>query len=54
VASAGGAASGRLEYQKRCGVNASAAVVGTALIVGGLCYFPALVLGPVIEHLLMK
>jgi K+-transporting ATPase ATPase A chain len=29
-------------------------VVGTALIVGGLSYFPALVLGPVIEHLLMK
>jgi K+-transporting ATPase ATPase A chain len=29
-------------------------VVGTALIVGGLSYFPALVLGPVIEHLFMK
>jgi potassium-transporting ATPase potassium-binding subunit len=29
-------------------------VVGTALIVSGLSYFPALVLGPVIEHLLMK
>jgi K+-transporting ATPase ATPase A chain len=29
-------------------------VVGTALIVGGLSYFPAFVLGPVIEHLLMK
>jgi K+-transporting ATPase ATPase A chain len=29
-------------------------VVGTALIVGGLSYFPALALGPVIEHLLMK
>jgi len=29
-------------------------VVGTALIVGGLSYFPALVLGPVIEHLVMK
>ncbi len=29
-------------------------IVGTALIVGLLSYFPALVLGPVIEHLLMK
>jgi K+-transporting ATPase ATPase A chain len=29
-------------------------VVGTALIVGGLSYFPALALGPIIEHLLMK
>jgi potassium-transporting ATPase potassium-binding subunit len=29
-------------------------VVGTALIVGGLSYFPAVVLGPVTEHLLMK
>lgn len=28
-------------------------VVGTALIVGGLSYFPAIVLGPVIEHLIM-
>lgn len=28
-------------------------VVGTALIVGGLSYFPAIVLGPVIEHLMM-
>jgi K+-transporting ATPase ATPase A chain len=27
-------------------------VVGTALIVGGLSYFPALTLGPVLEHLL--
>jgi K+-transporting ATPase ATPase A chain len=29
-------------------------VVGTALIVGGLSYFPALALGPIIEHLLMN
>jgi K+-transporting ATPase ATPase A chain len=29
-------------------------VVGTALIVGGLSYFPAIVLGPIIEHLLMN
>ncbi|MCM3869979.1 MAG: potassium-transporting ATPase subunit KdpA [Pyrinomonadaceae bacterium] len=29
-------------------------VVGTALIVGGLSYFPALALGPIIEHLLMS
>ena len=29
-------------------------VVGTALIVGGLSYFPALTLGPVLEHLLMN
>lgn len=29
-------------------------VVGTALIVVGLSYFPALTLGPIIEHLLMK
>jgi K+-transporting ATPase ATPase A chain len=29
-------------------------LVGTALIVGGLSYFPAVVLGPAIEHLLMK
>lgn len=29
-------------------------VVGTALIVGGLSYFPALVLGPIIEQLLMN
>jgi K+-transporting ATPase ATPase A chain len=28
-------------------------VVGTALIVGGLSYFPAIVLGPVIEQLMM-
>jgi K+-transporting ATPase ATPase A chain len=29
-------------------------VVGTALIVGGLSYFPALALGAIIEHLLMS
>ncbi|MCM3902012.1 MAG: potassium-transporting ATPase subunit KdpA [Pyrinomonadaceae bacterium] len=29
-------------------------VVGTALIVGGLSYFPALALGPIIEHFLMS
>jgi K+-transporting ATPase ATPase A chain len=29
-------------------------VVGTALIVGLLSYFPALVLGPILEHFLMK
>ena len=29
-------------------------VVGTALIVGGLSYFPALALGPIIEHLFMS
>ena len=29
-------------------------VVGAALIVGGLSYFPALALAPIIEHLLMK
>jgi K+-transporting ATPase ATPase A chain len=29
-------------------------VVGTALIVGGLSYFPALALGPIIEHLMMS
>lgn len=28
-------------------------VIATALIVGGLSYFPALVLGPIIEHLVM-
>jgi len=28
-------------------------VVGTALIVGGLSFFPALALGPIVEHLLM-
>jgi potassium-transporting ATPase potassium-binding subunit len=31
-----------------------ALVVGTALIVGGLSYFPALALGPIVEHLLMN
>ncbi len=29
-------------------------LVATALIVGGLSYFPALALGPVIEHLTMS
>ena len=29
-------------------------VVGAALIVGGLSYFPAMALGPIIEHLLMS
>jgi K+-transporting ATPase ATPase A chain len=29
-------------------------VVGTALVVGLLSYFPALALGPILEHLLMK
>jgi K+-transporting ATPase ATPase A chain len=29
-------------------------VVGTALIVGLLSYFPVLALGPILEHLLMK
>ena len=29
-------------------------VVGAALIVGGLSYFPALTLGPIIEHLLLN
>jgi K+-transporting ATPase ATPase A chain len=29
-------------------------VVGVILIVGGLTYFPALSLGPIVEHLAMK
>lgn len=29
-------------------------VIGTAVIVGGLTYFPALALGPIIEHRLMN
>jgi K+-transporting ATPase ATPase A chain len=29
-------------------------LIGTALIVGALSYFPALALGPIVEHLLMK
>lgn len=28
-------------------------VIGTAVIVGGLSYFAALALGPVVEHLIM-
>ena len=31
----------------------SALLVGTILIVGGLTFFPALALGPVVEHLAM-
>lgn len=29
-------------------------LVGTILIVGGLSYFPALALGPLVEHLIMS
>jgi K+-transporting ATPase ATPase A chain len=28
-------------------------LIGTALIVGALSYFPALALGPIVEHLLL-
>jgi K+-transporting ATPase ATPase A chain len=31
----------------------AAILIGTALIVGGLTYFPALALGPIIEHILL-
>ena len=31
----------------------SACVIGVILIVGGLTYFPALALGPVVEHFAM-
>jgi K+-transporting ATPase ATPase A chain len=34
-------------------VTFAAVLVGTVLIVGGLSYFPALALGPIVEHLRM-
>jgi potassium-transporting ATPase potassium-binding subunit len=35
------------------GVLFTALLVGTVLIVGALTYFPALALGPIVEHFLM-
>ncbi len=29
-------------------------LIGTILILGGLSYFPALALGPIVEHLIMN
>jgi K+-transporting ATPase ATPase A chain len=28
-------------------------LIGTVLIVGGLSYFPALAMGPIVEHLMI-
>src|SRR5207247_708867 len=36
------------------GVLFAALLVGVILIVGGLTFFPALSLGPVVEHLMMR
>ncbi|MDQ3247709.1 MAG: potassium-transporting ATPase subunit KdpA [Chloroflexota bacterium] len=57
------ALAGRFRRQTCCPVSSGtlatdsllfgALVLGTALLVGGLSYFPALAMGPIVEHLLL-